>query len=312
MASIGEQGFALGLLLASAFALTSKVCHEFYGFFRWFFLLCVAIFVAVFAVSFIEQAQEKGWSHLPSGWHKLMVALNISQPAKPLELPMPHFVSYIQQLRNLAPYKDGTLVDGIHWNQNLKEYMFRIQNGMDIGEINNFKQRMYLPFSIVKAEIVSSQGSDGVDLYLGDGSQGSSPPPNEEIEGGKIIRILEGGTNMITISATRMLPEGSITVKLIGNLKSISGSSGSGVMIYGSEYVVAGQSGHYGRMFRYMAPTDSGDVIIGPEMCKKGSASIPIRLMSVVNVDKHRREQDVPLPTVPPEDSGQRLDDQCP
>jgi hypothetical protein len=294
----------------AAFSLVSKVWHEYkqpllritFG------ILIVLGFIVCLGLTWDVKGDSR-WSRFPHLYHRLFDDKPATASA---DQEQPNFIQFIQHMSPPNPYKNGTIVDGTHWNQYSAEYIFHVQNGMDAGQVINFKQRMYLPFPVVKAEILSSQGSDGVDLYLGDGSQGSSPPPNEGLDGGKIVRILEGGTNMVTITSTRMLPESKIVVKFIANIKDVSSKSKPGVMIYGGDYIVGGASEHYGRMFRFMFPTDGAGVIIGAELCKKGSAPLAINLLSSFNMDSHYRQQNVPLPNVPPEDFGQRTDDKCP
>ena len=303
MASINEHIAALVLLFLAAFSLTSKVWHEFRGFLGLLFTFFIAAFTIVGCISVIDQAHANGWTHVQAAWHRWM-----SPPAIVVNSPTPNFIPFMQQLTNPEPYAEGALVEGIHWNKDLRRYMFYVQNGMDTGEIDNFKQRLYLPFPVVKAEIESSQGCDGVDMYLGDGSNGSSPAPNMELDGGKVVKVDEGGTNMVTISATRMLPEGKIQLKLIVNVHSLSKNQ-RGVTIYGSEYTVNGNSAHYGRMYRSIDQTDTGGITFGQELHKKGTR-MTIPILSTFYVDKHYRPQDIPMPTVPPEDSGYRTDDE--
>jgi hypothetical protein len=129
-------------------------------------------------------------------------------------------------------------------------------------------------------------------------------------KGGKVVRMLESGTGSVYIAATKMLPEAQIRIKMIASMAYFKKDGDPGVMIYGSDFIFAGKSTHYGRMFRYISVDDRGLVSLGDELHKKGHPTkIPMSIL-FNNDRKGRQEFLVPMSKPPMEDLLDRTDDQ--
>ncbi len=271
--SIGEYGLGCGLILLSAFSLLSKLWHTEDG---WFLRIIGAFFIAfVLMLATIVVWDAKGnqdWSRLPHASHRLMVALGISKEQVLPVYPRPQFAHDIR-ISHDHPYKNGIVVDGIKWRADLREYFFTIQNISQNVEVSNFREHLFLPVAALQMEIVSCLGCEGVSISMGDGSS-----KTVIIQDGKIVRADDNsGMNDVSVAVSRMLPEATLTMKMIASAIVNNPNKVPGVMMYGSNFVTPSGLEHFGRMIRFMTVAEDGKINIGPELHKRGQTfQVPI------------------------------------
>lgn len=79
---------------------------------------------------------------------------------KPIEIPKPKF-SITTFPTN---YQKGVIVDGIEWQVDFKQYLFRFKNESLIAEMNDLRIDIDLNGGIVKKEIELQQGCESISL----------------------------------------------------------------------------------------------------------------------------------------------------
>lgn len=287
--AIGEYAIGIGLILLSALSLISKLWHGERGVFLRFigtFGIALGLLVALAIVW--DAKADNPWTRLPHAWHRLLA---VREPVLPVSLPHPQFIQDIPFALQYR-YRNGMIVDGIRWHSDMREYIFTIENGMESGEISNFREHLLLPFPVLRMQVVSSLGCDGVSVSVGNGSNGGNSPQGTVVDKGEIVTTVESGTNDVSIAATKMLPRGKIVIKMVGSSGGAH-SSIPGFMIYSSEFTRLGQLAHYGRMVRYITANNDGVVSIGEEFHKKGHA-LTVPLSWSFTVTPKIREQFMP------------------
>lgn len=268
--SIGEYAAALFLLLFAALALTSKLWHSDNVRFLKVIGTCCILFVFIIFSAIVWDAKGANpWSHLPRAGHRMMVALGISKETILPPPPRPQFEHEIR-LSHERTYKNGMMVDGIKWRDDLREYSFTIENQSPSVEVSNFREHLFLPVAVLRMESVSCLGCDGVSFSMGEGGGNNDPPRTVVIQNGKIVRTDDSGINDVSVAVTRMLPEAKLTIKMIASIVVSNPSNLPGAMIYGSNFSTPAGQAHFGRIVRFMTLSGDGAINIGPELHKKG------------------------------------------
>lgn len=298
MIGVGEYAAALVLLTASAVSLLSKIWHEYVIGRSVFTFLLICGYVLTVAITW-DAKGSSDWSHLPHAWHNLVAG------RENRSLIVPHFIHEIRFLHDY-PYQEGFRVEGIPWRPDMREYILIITNERRAAEVSNFKERLYLPFPVMRIEVLSHLGCEDVSVLIGEEGTDGHPPKGIVIDKNKIVATFETGSNNVSIAATKILPDGKIIIKMLASILGVNNNNIPGVMMYeGTFQKLSGQPTHYGRRARFITADEKGQVSIGTEFHKKGHLfPVPISGTALVGGS---RTQEMPLEI--PTDIYDRYDD---
>lgn len=116
-------------------------------------------------------------------------------------------------------YRRGVIVEGIEWQETYGEYEFLVRNTNAGENINDVRLRLELPWVLVKWQIVSSQGCDG--LALSQDRDNTFKVGNEQA----IREVIPFRTNILEINISRMRADAVCRVNLILNNGSLRASN---------------------------------------------------------------------------------------
>jgi hypothetical protein len=112
-------------------------------------------------------------------------------------------------------YRRGVIVEGIEWQETYGEYEFSVRNPNNSENISDVRLRLELPWVLIKWQIISPQGCDG--LALSQDRDNTFKVGNEQA----IREIVPFRTNILEINISRMRPDALCRVNLILNTGSL-------------------------------------------------------------------------------------------
>lgn len=126
-------------------------------------------------------------------------------------------------------YRRGVVVEGIEWQETYGEYEFSVRNPNTSEIINDVRLRLELPWVLIKWQIISSRGCEG--LALSQDRDNTFKVGNEHA----IREIIPFRTNILEINISRVRPDAPCRLSLILNNGSLRASNPAIESTYGYE-----------------------------------------------------------------------------
>jgi hypothetical protein len=181
-------------------------------------------------------------------------------------------LTYSMAFANSYPYATGTVVEGIPWSPELREYLLTISSRYESADITNLRVSVYLPLPLLSLRFLSSPGCEGVSISQGQGESIES----QVVEDGTIVRTFKTGRGDFEVAAMKVLPGGTIRLRAIGKINPQSpGVPTSGWVFQRADYERFGERAHYGVVGRAIPVDSDGRIRFGDEVDQAALAASP-------------------------------------
>lgn len=113
-------------------------------------------------------------------------------------------------------YSNGIVNQGIEWKQSYRKYLLRVMHHSNQLEVSDLRFEADMPAGVVKAEIESQQGCEGLRLDYYDPSLEHGLIVQKPAQGiPKVTKAFTEFRNNISVTSPRLFPHGQFTLNLV-------------------------------------------------------------------------------------------------